>query len=273
MIQANPVRMEFTLPKGYLSSSQVNRYLSCAACYEADYILRIPKPVSINLPIGSGVHAGIEWMRMQRMQKQGVKISELTELAVNHYELETSTAADAESGTELIIDLGSSYKSLDEGKDKVADLVRFAAPLIAELDDQRGGVAAAELDLVNFPSPYPFEFHGRLDALYGPDVESPVGIGDVKTSRDRFKAPDADAAIQLTLYAEFFPGVWVMADVISKTQPPEFHSWRLRVDDKAVTRVHNLVVEVAVGISAGRFLPSPSWKCNYSHGLPEFQPT
>lgn len=260
----------YALPKGHLSPTQVTRMLSCGACYEAEYVLRIPKAVSINLPIGGAVHKGIEWMRMERLARRPVKVGEAAEFAVSHFESETTLSADEESGVELTIDLGSTYKSLDAGKDKVNDLVRFALNEIAKLDDARGGVAAVELDLINYPTPYPFEFHGRIDALYGRTVHEPTGISDLKTSKDRNKAPDTDAAIQLTLYSEFFPGIPVLADVLSKTQPPELHAWRLRVDDAVRARVHTLVLNVAENISAGRFLPNPSWKCNYTHGLPEF---
>lgn len=261
----------YTLPKGHLSPTQVTRMLSCGACYEAEYVLQIAKAVSINLPIGGAVHKGIEWMRMQRMAQQMVKVADAAEFAITHYESETSVGADEESGVELTIDLGSSYKSLDEGKDKVNALVRFALGAIARLDDERGGVAAVELDLINYPSPYPFPFHGRIDALYGPTIHDPRGIEDLKTSKDRNKAPDTDAAIQLTLYSEFFPDIPVLADVLSKTQPPELHAWKLQVDDASRARVHKLVLDVAENISAGRFLPNPSWKCSYSHGLPEFR--
>lgn len=257
-------------PIGHLSPSQVTRFLSCSACYEAERILRIPKPVGINLPIGSAAHKAVEYMRLERLARRQVKLSDAVEIGVGHFEQEVSQPIDDESGVELLLDLGSTYKSLDQAKDKVVELARYALPLLAQIDDARGGVAAVEVSLDYFTSPYPFPFTGRIDALYGKSIEGATGISDLKTSKDRNKAPDTDAGIQLAIYSEFLRGIPVLADVLSKTQPPELHAWKLDIDDAGRARVHKLVLDVADNISAGRFLPSPSWKCNYSHGLPGF---
>jgi len=258
---------------GWLSPSQVVRYMTCPACFEAERILRIPKPLSINLPIGGATHKAVEFMRMERMAQRQVKLNDAIEFAVEHFESEVSVPVDDESGVELVLDLGSTYKSLDQAKDKVADLTRYALPLIAQLDDRRGGVSAVELDLFNFPQQYPFAFHGRMDVLYGGSGFDPTTAtlgGDLKTSKDRQKAPDVYAAIQLTLYAEHC-GVPMVADVVSKTQPPEFHSYDLQASAEQIVHVHQIVLDVADGIMAGRFPPRPSYLCNYSHGLPEFR--
>lgn len=257
-------------PTGHLSPSQVVRMLTCGECFYAERVLRIPKPVGINLPIGSAAHKAVEYMRLERLAQRKVKVSDAVEIGVGHFEQEVSQPVDDESGVELVIDLGSTYKSLDQAKDKVAELARYALPLLAQIDDARGGLAAVEVSLDYFKSPYPFPFTGRIDALYGKSIEGATSISDLKTSKDRNKAPDTDAGIQLALYSEFLPGISAMADVLSKTQPPELHSWRLDIDDAGRARVHKLVLDVAANISAGRFLPSPSWKCNYSHGLPGF---
>jgi hypothetical protein len=249
----------------------VTRYLSCAACFQAERILKIPKPVGINLPIGSATHKAVEYMRLERLAQRRVKISDAVEVGVGHFEIEVSQPVDSESGVELVLDLGSTYSSLDQAKDKVAELARYALPLIAQLDDARGGVAAVEVSLDYFASPYPFPFTGRIDVLYGQSMEAISGLGDVKTSKDRFKAPDTDVAIQLTIYSEYFPRVPIVADVISKTTTPELHPWNLVATDEDRVRVHQTVLQVADGISAGRFLPSPSWRCSYTHFGMEFK--
>lgn len=252
-------------PIGHLSPSQVTRYLSCGACYEAERVLKIPKPVGINLPIGSATHKAVEYMRLERLAQRRVKISDAIEMGVGHFENEVSLPIDAESGVEMVLDLGSTYRSLDQAKDKVVELARYALPLLAQLDDARGGVAAVEVALDYFQSPYPFPFSGRIDTLYGKTLVSACGLEDLKTSKDRFKSPDTDAAIQLTIYSEFLPKMPIVADVLSKTAPPELHPWSLVADDTARAHVHQIVLQVAEGICAGRFLPSPSFKCNYSH--------
>src|SRR5438046_6040193 len=51
------------LPAGYLSPTQVWSYIQCPACYEAERILKIPKPVSADLMIGRFAHAALANMR------------------------------------------------------------------------------------------------------------------------------------------------------------------------------------------------------------------
>src|SRR5437016_1471900 len=61
------------LPVGYLSPSQVWSYIQCPACYEAERILRIPKPMSAHLMIGRFAHAALAEMRQSLMLTPGVE--------------------------------------------------------------------------------------------------------------------------------------------------------------------------------------------------------
>src|SRR5712664_3205767 len=141
---------------GWLSPSQVVSWLACPACFEAERILKIAKPMSVNLPIGGATHKAVEFMRRERLEHRAVKLNDAVEFGVMHFENECSQPIDEESGVELLLDLGSTYKSLDAAKDKVSELSRYALPLLAKLDDARGGVSAVELTLEeNYPQVYP----------------------------------------------------------------------------------------------------------------------
>src|SRR5438552_9120328 len=51
------------LPVGYFSPSQAWSFIACGACYEAERILKIPKPVSADLLIGRFAHSAVAQMR------------------------------------------------------------------------------------------------------------------------------------------------------------------------------------------------------------------
>jgi PD-(D/E)XK nuclease superfamily len=53
----------YELPKGHLSFSQVRKYLTCPACYEAEYVHGVRPPISSALLIGIAAHAAVEDQR------------------------------------------------------------------------------------------------------------------------------------------------------------------------------------------------------------------
>ena len=60
------------LPAGYLSPTQVWAYIQCPACYEAERILKIPKPMNAALMIGRFAHASLAHMRAELIAEPGM---------------------------------------------------------------------------------------------------------------------------------------------------------------------------------------------------------
>lgn len=245
----------------HLSPSQITEYLGCPLCFRLNRIDRIPRPTSIALPIGGAVHKAIEVYRRDRLDPQGAKFPPLQgaviEEAAAHFD-------EAVTGQEDL-DLGD-YADAGQAKDHMVKLVEFALPHVAKLDTERG-LVAAELDLKDFESPWPFPMHGRVDALYSDNGEFYSAGSDTKTSSKQ-QAPDFMAALQIGIYRSFIPGTW-FADVLAKTKTPSFQCYTL--DAVGDDFVRDVVLDVADRICRGDFPARPGWRCKYKHGNPVFR--
>ncbi len=286
-----PVRSTYTFPNttednpGWLSPSQITEFLRCGYCYRLNRIDHLPRPLGINLAIGSSVHKAVEQMRLLVAEGQDLRtLHGYDELAGDHFEQEVSQPTDPETGEALDlleIDLGSKYQTIGEAKDHAVALAAFTVPKILALDAKRGKVAAVEYNLSMLDvSPYPFAIQGRLDALYvdwlddHTKPENATIMADLKTS-SRLAPPDEYVAIAQSIYEEFWTvrgkPLVVLADVVSKAKHPELQTFPLTIDDYGRQLVHQTVMEVAEDISAGRFRMRPNFTCPFLHGLPEFQ--
>lgn len=265
--------MSYTLPRGYLSPSSINRYITCPECFRLEYVDQAPRALGSSLFVGGAVHKAIEYVReaMLREEEYGGLLEDVAiQVAADHFNKEADEAED--------IDLGG-YRHIGKVKDHALELVRFALPELVRLDEARG-LLAAELHLVSSldlavgedhffkADVFPFPFKARLDAVYGDlDTRQPRMIADTKTASKQQK-PEFSTALQLWMYKEAFGNVIAMADVIAKTKEPSLHSYSLGAYSPEVMMA--LVTDVAEGISAGRFPPRPGFLCSYDHGLPKF---
>lgn len=247
---------EFTLPRGYLSPSQVTLYQTCPACYELQYVKKEPQPLSIALPLGGAVHYGIEYQRRQILAGEVPDYEDVVETAAGHFDDEVRRAES--------IDLGK-LSSVGEAKDSVVKTLRFASPRLMTLDQQRG-LVATELDLKDFPSPWPFEMRGRVDVLYGPGPGLCNAGADLKTAA-RADYPSEAISLQLGIYRESIPVAWYV-DQVTKARQPLLTTYELGEDGRDY--VWNTVIDIAEHISAGDFPPRPSFMCRYIHGSPSF---
>jgi hypothetical protein len=93
MIDA-PVRSTWKFPNttetepGWLSPSQVTEYLSCPSCYELGRIQHLPRPLGVNLPIGSAIHKAVEMARLDKTGK--VALLSIKDVAAEHFDAECS---------------------------------------------------------------------------------------------------------------------------------------------------------------------------------------
>lgn len=281
------------LPVGYLSPSQVWAYISCPACYEAERILKIPKPMSADLMVGRFAHAALAHMRDRMIEhpETGSADEEDLEAGKQAFDevLERQVDVDEEGDeTPIEIELTKKYTDLGAAKDAAARLTRFALPIIAKYD-RAAGVLASEARVRHlgtafrgYPELYdklsdeeredaddeareqfvdgvvpcfPFPVKAFLDVIYNTGV-----LKDAKTS-SRNGSPDNLAAIQLLMYGMPW---WAAGqpqrlgwDVMIKTKNPDFAAYWWRGDGVALDAdyeyVHDRVLEVADDICAGRF--------------------
>jgi hypothetical protein len=281
-------RTRYTFPNttednpGWLSPSQVTSYLSCPLCYYLGRVRKMPKPLGVALPIGSAVHKAVETARLA-VQAGNTHWAPNGDVAAEWFDQEVAQPIDEETGEVLDvmeIDLGSKFTTLGQAKDQAVELAKFAVPEILKLDKKRGKVTAVEFNLSMLEAlPYPFAIQGRMDALYCDWLEETKPefcalSADLKTSSKQ-EPPDELTAIAQTIYREHWTvrdlPMLIFADVADKRIHPEVKSYPLVVDEYAEKMTHQIVLDVADGISAGRFPPHPSWRCDYLHGLPEFQ--
>lgn len=281
------------LPAGYLSPSQVWSYLSCPACYEAERISRIPKPVNADLMVGRFVHASVGHMRSYAAAKPAV-------LPALELHLEAGNQAFSEvlerqvdveeTGEEspIEIELTKKYADLGEAKDVAVNVTRCVLPEIAKYD-RIAGVLASETRVRHlgpsfhgYPELYeklseeekadaceesaeqfvggvvpvfPFPFKAILDVVY-----SNGWLKDLKTA-SKFGSPDFLASLQLLTYdlpfwqaGEAHSLGW---DVAVKTKQPQFATYYLndtgQVTDRQYAIAKQTVLWVADQICAGNF--------------------
>lgn len=251
--------MSYTFPKGYLSPSQVTLWQTCGKCYELQYVEQRPTALGINLPLGGAVHKGVEHMRRVVLGGEIPDYEDVVETAVEYFEDDVQKAEE--------IDLGK-LGSVGEAKDQVVATLRYLAPRLMRLDEQRG-LVRTELDLDEFESPFPFPMKGRVDALYGPNPGECNAGADLKTAA-RADFPGESISLQIGIYREFIPVVW-MVDQVTKARKPTLTTYELGDDGRDY--VFDTVIDVADHISRGDFPARPSWMCRYSHGSPSFSVT
>lgn len=251
------------LPVGYLSPTQAWEYISCPACYEAERILRVPKPMNANLMVGRFAHAALAHMRSRFQdsdytQDVTAPFEEHVEAGSEAFDRVITEQVDREETGEeapIEIELTKKYTDLGACKDAAAKLTRYALPLIAKWD-AGAGVLATEARVRHLGTPlygtraaehataeeiedwrleaeeqftggvepcFPFPVRAYLDVLY-----RTATMKDAKTA-SKMGSPDSLAALQLLMYG--MP--WWMAeepqklgwDVMVKTKNPNYAAY------------------------------------------------
>lgn len=290
--------MSYNLPRGYLSPSAINQYLACPECFRLEYVDKVPKPLSINFPVGGALHASLDRARnlMMKSPIEQADIEDCISFGLKQFDEEVQR-----SQSDVPADLGK-YKNIDDARHAAEFLSDYAIRAITPLDKDRGLIGSEviicsdesllneeEKKLDRIPEDivqrvFPFPFKGRIDAVYAENGDGIVtAIQDTKTKSKR-GAPYDDAVVQMSLYRRPFqqwkpvPGknhslfatssVETIVDVVYKTKYPSLVTYALSHDSDDL--IFRMVMGAVEGISRGDFPPRPSWACNYGHGLPIF---
>jgi hypothetical protein len=300
-------RGSWTFPYPHLSPSQCWSWTNCPACYEAQYVLKLPRPTSVDLCIGQFAHKAVAWARDQMLTANpppdyvGYQAGALEagNDAFNRTIAEQVEVDDAGVMIPIEIDLTNKYKDVGEAKDRAVAVVKTALPELLKYDLKAGVVAhEARVKHLGVPNPqdarseadqldleaeakeqaeagitpvFPFPVKAYLDVMYANEVKK-----DLKTS-SRKGPPDYVASLQLMMYD--LP--WFEAgqpqrlgfDVVTKTVSPSYGCYWLNGDGIVTPEQYKYakyrVLRIAEQISLGNFDPRESFFCSYSHGLPK----
>jgi CRISPR/Cas system-associated exonuclease Cas4 (RecB family) len=139
----------------------------------------------------------------------------------------------------------------------------LSAFLASKASGIKGRVLGVEEEIRGTIAPGMPDLYGRVDLLS--EDEDQLVISDVKTSRSRWNADQAEeAAEQLLLYStlasELTPGKKIVTRflVLTKTKEPVVEEYASQVDHSRVQRTLAGAERVWRAIESGVFYPSPS---------------
>jgi hypothetical protein len=269
------IECPYTLPKPYLSASQINMYLRCGKQYYFRYILGISSPPAIAMTMGSAVHETYEPMYQDVIEGKGLWKPEVAQ-EYSVFQLEAKAEED---------DLPLRGREKDEAVSVVRNVVgsysTFVAPYVKPL--------GVEIELrETLPCGVPIL--GYIDLVRGPtDLEEEKGfdykrIVDYKVTKSKWPENKLPNDFQFNLYAALTAIKDVEIHNSSKSTKPFKQAKTTEADYFAAKQdvatnlrilrhkfpkncgvhVNNLVESVASGISKGAFplAPMDSWCCN-----------
>jgi CRISPR/Cas system-associated exonuclease Cas4 (RecB family) len=268
---------KISLPKKYLSASQVSMYLKCPRQYKFRYVDDHKRPPGISAAMGTSGHKACE--------------------TTHHHIVDHDVPASDEEVTDSFSDKWNEVVSgveemegLDPGtlKDQGIALVRMYNQQIAPQvkpqvneDNVRGVEMRFEVDVAGVPmlgfidlidenSPIALSpeeaalIRTTMGPKWVPNEVLRTAVSDLKFKGKASPQSEVDGSLQLTLYS-LATGIYaVRYDQLIKTKTPKIKratSMRTKQDHKWL---QHIVREVAEAISKGAFPPTDptSWACN-----------
>lgn len=281
----------FTLPKEYLSVSQINMYLRCGAQYEFRYLKNIKSPPGVAMLRGSAYHKGMEAYygdviagnsRMEPKQVAEYCVVSLEELAEeSDVKLEGSEKDSAVVALQNAVEPYITY---------VAPLMR---PVAVESELRYTSSCGVEIlgyiDLERLPTEYELKAAHALKKAAGGDydpaeVEEEMSIVDYKVSGKKWAPGKLGNDLQFHVYtmARGIPNVEIHNLTVTDKKPKinkqveadytapvqdiatNVRMLRHRFDGSEHSHIENTIEGVAKGISAGVFMrcSMDSWVCD-----------
>jgi putative RecB family exonuclease len=248
------------LPTGYLSVSQVQKYLKCPAQYEFRYVAKMPETKNGSLILGSAFHKGMQTASITKAL-QG----------------EIMTTEDVQDVYSTAFDYSKENDDIEWGDDDPAEIKDNGIKMMAKYYEELGSQIVPMVDQEGLPmveKKHTFEIVPGLKVMGFMDVITDDGfIRDYKTSSKSPSKNIIDEKIQLPVYAMMY------RDLIGETESgvgfdyivnlkKEKKAMRIEtegpIDDNRMERTRQTFVGVAKGISAGIFYPNEeSNSCGY----------
>jgi hypothetical protein len=240
----------YTLPFPHLSPWQVLRYQECAACYEEEYVNRCPRRISLNFPIGAGVHAGIAYARRDALNGSHVlDMDDVLEAGSDRYALGVLGQDPLDPDPPDEIEPDWTANEIGKGQDQVREILSAHTVSITHRDIEAGILAVEQQ--VDFDDVFPFPFKAYLD------LRVEAGIVELKTAA-RKGTPRLQDAFQTACYGlpEFIRTGQVLGfgiDKIVKNKTSLHAYYAVRAGAEELQGVYDDVLQVAADITAGRF--------------------
>ncbi len=266
--------MKYTLPKPYLSPSQIWLYLSCGIAYWFNYIEKVFKQSDTNMRVGTAVHAAIEmYYQIVIDQQFAAPVNKMVDYAVEQF-------------SEISEDEG--VKVAGEDKDfaataitRVTDsYIKHVAPTIIPISTEEnveyvsecGVPIKGKLDLRRRPHDWEKELYPDLDQVIADHKVGAVwSLSKLQNSLQFVLYSKATGVPRVEIHNLKRDIKGVRANKITPAKAredvvePASNIRLLRSDFDAVdySYAEDMIERVAANISAGNFMPcSPdSWTC------------
>lgn len=243
--------LSLSLPKGYLSVSQVTQYYMCGWRYYQTYVLGKRSPGSVATATGRSVHKIIEDTLTKKMEGESLRsLEEAFDEATTVVEADFSELESLEDP-----DTGE-QKPVGHWLDKVRNVYKLwhqvRAPEIVPLAVEK----SFQVSVNGVPT------KGVIDL-----IDASTGgaeVIDTKVTKRKKPERDAENSLQLALYANVEGCPSVGYDNLVKGKVPKFHKVRTVLSPEAVNWSGELIRDAAEGISAGVFPKTnpDNWYCS-----------
>ena len=247
-----------SLPRGYLSTTQVEAFLRCPKQFEFRYIKDIKSPPSGALIQGSGVHTALEVGYNIKKKDFNAEIDiEETLDAFNDY-------MNNNFNSDVLIDDDTSEELLrKQGENIISRWYKDKLPYVYPKHVEKPFIAVMD----NIPVVGIIDL---IDQIDGPSSKEDV-IVDNKTTGKRKTQAEADSSLQLTLYSavsrvdtqrlDVYVRPRVSKKGLGEARLQELYTYRSYND---ILWLHEVFSSVAKAITTGVFPPtSPgNWTCS-----------
>lgn len=248
------------LPTGYLSVSQVQKYLKCPAQYGFRYVSKLKETISSGLIMGRAFHKGMQTASFKKAMEGEI--------------LSTDDVLDVYSDS---FDYEKENDDVEWGDDDPAQVKDDGAKLVTKYYEEIGHAIVPMVDDEGIPyaeRKHTFEIVPGLKVFGVIDmIESDGSIRDYKTSSKSPSKNIIDEKIQLPVYAMMYRDLFGQDEKtvgfdyavnLKKEKKVMRVETEGPIDDNRIERTIQTFVGVAKSISAGIFYPNEeSNACGY----------
>ncbi len=236
-----------------LSATQITTYLMCPRKYGFRYVEHLPPEFTASaLSFGSAIHSALEWFHLEKLEGRAPDPEEVVKIFRADWDAEQEKPIRWKEGEDANTLREKGEALVRAYVEKFHDVavqsaeLRFDVPII---DPETGEVFEETLT-------------GYFDLVLEGDT-----LCEIKTAARRFDEDTLRRHVQISAYAYAYrarygrdPKIAVVQLLKTKKPAIEIASTeRTKADDAFF--VH-LASEVAKGIDAGAFPPSPGWACD-----------
>jgi hypothetical protein len=239
--------MGINLPNKHLSKSQAEMYLRCAKQYEFRYIKGIKEPPNVAMVQGGSAHVALD-MNNKHKVVHGVDLPSRTVVERFESEFETSSFEIDRWDDPKELILGETGKLLTNYINQEASMID---PIASETRYEKELVVP---DL------------GVIPVVAIIDIEEKNCLGDYKICGRKKSKNELEGDLQMGLYAWMKEVRNVYFELLIKKKCEVFKQ-PFCVSDEQIAWSHELIIEVAKGISKGSFPPClpTEWCCSNAY--------